>query len=129
MLQKVYEQIVTTSEVASEYGEILPDWVKIEAVQDKYRQRILEIQVDKGEASALALALESPNSLIIIDDYRARKVAGKLKINYTGTIGVIVKAKLTGIILSVKPLLSKIAETNFRVSPEIEQQALKEAGE
>lgn len=129
LLQKVYGQVITTIEVASEYGEMLPDWVTIVTVQDKYRQQILEMQVDKGEASALALALETHDSTIIIDDYRARKVAEKLGINYTGTIGVIIKAKFKGAILSIKPLLAKIKQTDFRITDEIERQALKEAGE
>jgi len=129
LLQKVYGQIVTTIEVAAEYGESLPDWVVIESVNDKHRQKILEMQVDKGEASTLALAIETPDSTIIVDDYRARKVAEKLGINYTGTIGVIIKAKLKGIILSIKPLLAKIRQTEFRITDEIERQALKEAGE
>ena len=47
----------------------------------------------------------------------------------TGTIGVIIKAKLNGIIPSIKPYLDKIKETNFRISAEIELQALKEANE
>lgn len=129
LLQKVYGQIVTTVEVASEYGERLPDWVRIESAQDKYRQEILEMQVDNGEASAIALALETPGCTIIIDDYRARKVAQRLGINYTGTVGDIIKAKLNGIILSIKPLLEKIRQTDFRITEEIERQALKEAGE
>jgi predicted nucleic acid-binding protein len=129
LLQKVYEQIVTTIEVAAEYGERLPDWVIIESVNDKHRQKILEMQVDKGEASALALAIETSDSTIIVDDFRARKVAERLGINYTGTIGVIIKAKLKGIILSIKPLLAKIRQTEFRITDEIERQALKEACE
>ncbi|MCX6198274.1 MAG: DUF3368 domain-containing protein [Bacteroidetes bacterium] len=47
----------------------------------------------------------------------------------TGTNGVIIKAKLNGIIPSVKPYLEKIRNTDFRISDEIELQALKEAGE
>lgn len=127
--KKVYGQIVTTVEVAIKYGERLPDWVVIESVNDKHSQKILETQVDKGEASALALAIETSDSTIIVNDYRARKVAEKLGINYTGTIGVIIKAKLKGIILSIKPLLAKIRQTEFRITDEIEQQALKEASE
>ncbi len=129
LLQKVYGKISTTIEVATEYGESLPDWIEIEKVNDNYKQQLLELQVDKGEASALALALETPDSTIILDDYRARKVAEKLKINYTGTIGVIIRAKIKGIIPSIKPLLSKIKQTDFRLTNEVEQQALKEAGE
>lgn len=96
LLQKVYGKITTTIEVLNEYGEPLPDWVEIEKAKDNYRQQLLEMQIDTGEASAMALALETHGSIIIIDDYRARKIAEKLKLNYTGTIGVIIKAKLKG---------------------------------
>ena len=129
LLQKVYGKIITTIEIATEYGKPLPDWVEIGKVNDNYKQQLLEMQVDKGEASALALALETPDSTVILDDYRARKVAEKLKINYTGTIGVIIRAKINGILPSIKPLLAKIKQTDFRLTNEVEQQALKEAGE
>jgi predicted nucleic acid-binding protein len=129
LLQKVYGRVITTIEVATEYGSLLPNWVEIMASTDKYRQAILELQVDKGEASAIALALEHKDSTVILDDYKARKLAEKLGINITGTIGVIIKAKLEGTIPSIKPILDKIRETNFRFSNEIEVLALKEAQE
>ncbi len=129
LLRKVYGQIITTAEVADEFSETLPEWIKINAPTDKYRQKILELQIDKGEASAIALALEIPDSTIILDDQKARKIADKLGIEITGTLGVIVKAKLRGIIPSVKPFLDKIRQTDFRLSVEIERQALEEAGE
>jgi predicted nucleic acid-binding protein len=87
------------------------------------------MQIDKGESSAIALALETANSTVILDDYKARKIAERLGISYTGTIGVIVKAKLKGIIPSIKPLLQKIKQTDFRLSTDLELQALKEANE
>lgn len=129
LLHKTYGQIITTIEVATEYGQILPEWVEIKSATDKFRQKILEMQIDKGEASAIALALEIPNSTIIIDDYKARKVAEHLGLSITGTIGVIIKAKHKGIITSVIPFLKKIKSTNFRISEDIEIKALKEAGE
>jgi len=129
LLRKVYGKITTTIEVATEYGETLPVWIEIEKVNDIYKQQLLEMQVDKGEASAIALALETPDSTVILDDYHARKVAEKLKLNFTGTIGVIIRAKIKGIIPSIKPLLAKIKQTNFRLTNDIEEQALKEAGE
>ena len=96
---------------------------------DKCKQQLLELQIDKGESSAITLALEIPESTLILDDFKARKVAERLGLVYTGTIGIIVKAKLKGIIPSVKPLIEKIKKTNFRISNEIELQALKEANE
>ena len=129
ILHKVYSKIITTIDIVSEYGEALPDWVKIQNASDKYRQQLLEMQIDKGEASAIALALESPGCTLILDDYKARKIAEKLGIDITGTIGVIIKAKLKGIIPSIKPILEKIRQTDVRLSPEIEILALKEARE
>ena len=129
ILHKVYQKILTTQEIAIEYGEALPDWVEIVTLKDKYRQQLLEMQLDKGESSAIALALETPDSTVILDDYKARKIAHQLGIIYTGTIGVIIKAKLKEIIPSIKPLLEKIKQTDFRLSSEIEFLALKEAKE
>lgn len=129
ILYKVYGQIITTIDIATEYGEILPDWVEIANVFDKSKQQLLEMQIDKGESSAIALALETPNSTIILDDYKARKIAEKLGLAYTGTIGVIIKAKLLGIIPSIKPLLDRMKHTDFRLSADIELQALKESKE
>jgi predicted nucleic acid-binding protein len=129
LLHQVYGKVITTPDIVLEYGGTLPEWVEIASVIDKYKQRLLEMQIDKGESSAIALALEIQDSTIILDDYKARKIAEQLGLSYTGTIGVIIKAKLNGIIPSIKPLLNKIKQTNFRLSVDIELQALKEAAE
>lgn len=129
LLQKVYGKITTTPEIATEYRETLPEWVEIQNVNDQFTQQLLELQIDKGEASAIALALEVSDCTIILDDYKARKIAERLGITITGTIGVIVKAKLSGIIPSIKPLIEKIKQTDFRLSPDVELLALKLAQE
>ena len=116
-------------EVATEYGQPLPDWIRIKGAADKNLQQVLELQIDKGESSAIALAIETPGCIIILDDYKARKVAEKLGLEVTGTIGVIIKAKLKGILSSIKPYLNKINQTDFHLSEDIEREALKQAGE
>ena len=129
LLHKLYGNVTTTLDIAIEYGESLPEWVEIVNVVDKSKQQILELQIDKGESSAIALAMEIPDSTIILDDYIARKIAHQLGLSYTGTIGVIVKAKLRGLIPSISPILNKIKQTNFRLTEELELQALKQSGE
>jgi predicted nucleic acid-binding protein len=66
--------------------------VQIKAVQDKNFQSALFLQVDAGEASALALAAENQPSLLIIDDLKGRRLAQKLNLNITGTLGLILTA-------------------------------------
>ena len=129
LLHKVYQEIVTTAEIQNEFGEKLPNWVKILEVKNKNLQEVLELSIDKGESSAIALAIETPNSVVILDDLKARKVATKLKLTFTGTIGVIIKAKLEGHIQSIKPILKKLKETDFRLSLELETSALIAANE
>lgn len=129
LLQKVYGQITTTVEIAAEFGDSLPDWIEVVIVKEKDKQRLLEMQIDKGESSAIALALEYSDSLLILDDNKARKIASQLNLSYTGTFGVIIKAKLQGIIPSVIPYLDRIKQTDFRITDDVLREILKEAKE
>lgn len=129
LLNSLYDSINITSEIAIEFGENLPDWIQIFDITNKDKQRILELQIDKGEASAIALAMEYENSLLIIDDMKARKIASQLNLNYSGTLGVIIKAKLNGKIKSIKPIIEKIKASDFRISNELFEIALIEANE
>jgi predicted nucleic acid-binding protein len=129
LLRRLYKTVTITQDILSEYGEKLPDWIEVQQAKDHYRQQLLEMQIDKGEASAIALALEINDNIVILDDWKARKLAERLGLSVTGTLGVIIRAKNTGIINSIKPYLDKIRETNFRISEELEQIALQEANE
>lgn len=129
LLRTLYKTVTITEEIVEEYGENLPDWIRVQQVKDHYSQQLLEMHIGKGEASAIALALESDDPVLILDDWKARKVAERLGIRVTGTLGVIIKAKKSGIIPSIKPSLKKIRETDFRISEELEKAVLKEAGE
>jgi predicted nucleic acid-binding protein len=129
LLQKIYSSIITTKEVAEEFSEALPFWIEVKSATSKYYQQILEIQIDKGEASAIALALEIPNCILILDDLKARKIATHLGLTITGTIGVLIKAKLQGHLTSIKPSLEKLSKLNFRISDDLIKAALDLAGE
>lgn len=129
ILKKLFGTIITTQEVAREFGQQLPSWFKIQEPKDKNYQAIIEASVDKGEASAIALAIELDDCLLIIDDRKGRNFATQLGLTIIGTIGVVVDAKLAGIIPSVRPILSKIRTTNFRITERIELLILKKAGE
>jgi predicted nucleic acid-binding protein len=129
ILNKLFGTIITTSEVANEFGQPLPSWVEIKQPSDNNYQSIIQASVDKGEASAIALAIELDDCLLIIDDLKGRKFANQLGLTIIGTIGVIVDAKLAGIIPSIKPILSKIKSTNFRITEQLEALILKRSGE
>jgi predicted nucleic acid-binding protein len=125
LLQRVYGELMTTPEIAEEYGEKIPDWISVRSVTDKKYQSFLETQVDIGEASAIALAAEYEDVLLLLDDLKARKLATSLKFRITGALGVIHKAKQMSIINKVKPLIDKLLSTDFRVAESIIEELLK----
>ncbi len=63
------------------FGNSLPAWIEIRNIcSAKHSQAQLEKVLDKGEASAIALALETDNAILIIDEKKGRKVAKDLKL-------------------------------------------------
>lgn len=129
ILHQLFGTIITTGVIAQEFDRPLPEWAQLQEPADKNYQNIIQASLDKGEASAIALAVEIDDCLLIIDDLKGRHFALQLGLTITGTLGVIVDAKHSGHIQSVKPIMEKIRQTNFRVSDKIEQLILKLAGE
>lgn len=116
VLHQAFKNIVTTPEIQQEFGTKLPAWIEIRPVTDKTLQEVFKETVDAGEASAIALAMETSNAILIVDDLKGRKLASKMALNFMGTLGLLVKAKEYGVIPAVKPYLEKIQATDFRVS-------------
>jgi len=128
-LEKLYREIYVTREIAMEFGEKLPDWIKVESVRNKKYQQLLDLFLDKGEASAIALALEFDNVLLILDDLKGRKEAEKLGLKITGTLGILIKTKQSGLIQELRPYLEDLKAAGFRISPIVEKEVLRRTDE
>lgn len=129
LLHQLFTTVITTPEIAEEYGQTLPEWVTVLSVRNKKLQQDLSLIVDSGEASAIALAHEIENNYMITDDLQARKLALKLGLTIIGTLGVLLRAKQKGLISLLAPYLEQIKQTNFRMSADLLNIILKEAGE
>jgi predicted nucleic acid-binding protein len=128
ILPKLFDSIFITATVADEFGSDLPKWIKVKDAKDKKYVTLLETNVDSGEASSIALAAEI-GGLLILDDIKARKLALELKLDYTGTLGILVDAKRSGFIKSLKEILNKIKQTNFYLTEDLERKLLEMADE
>lgn len=129
LLQKLFGTVVITEIVSQEFGDAIPDWINVEKTVAHSSQLLLQTGLDKGEASSIALALEHPDSLLIIDELKGRKLAKKLGLTITGTLGILAQAKMKGHISSLKLLVEKIKKTNFRLDEQLVRQTLIDAGE
>lgn len=84
----------------------------------------------KGESECLALAMEHPGSLLVLDDLSARAAAVANGLAFTGTLGILAAAKAHGKIESLSEVLQSLKrEARFWISPQLERSLLKEAGE
>lgn len=82
-----------------------------------------------GETEVLALALETEDPIVILDDALARRAAEFLGLRLTGTLGLLLDAKRTGVIPQVASVLSELHALNFRVAGQTRAAVLKLAGE
>lgn len=89
----------------------------------------LVTDLGRGEAQAIALGLENPNSRLILDDTLARRIARLHKLQFTGTVGVIVKAKQAGLLPTVSPVIFALREAGLWLSDLLVTQVLRQAGE
>lgn len=128
ILPQVFSPITIPPAVQAEVGITAP-WLTVVAVQNQAVVATLKTQVDDGEAEAIALALESGDVFVILDDLAARRVAIQLGLKVIGTVGMLLRAKQQGIISEIKPLLTSLNEVDFRISAAIVQRALQLAGE
>ena len=62
----------------------------------------------RGEAEAICLSLEKKAKLCLIDDKDAGAIAQMHDLLVTGTLGILLKAKKTGLISTVKQLIDKL---------------------
>lgn len=129
LLRKFGRAVLVTPAIASEFKETLPPWIEIASPSHNRYLEILQFELDEGEASAIALALEMDDSALLIDELKGRKVAGMLNLKYSGTFGLLLRAKQEGFISRVKPILEKVRATDFRFSEKLLEIVLEQAGE
>ena len=88
----------------------------------------LLIMVGQGEAEAIALAQET-SSVLLLDDLRARKLAGRLGLRRMGTVALLGRAKREGLIPKLKPMLDALVANGIFIRQELIAAALQEVGE
>ncbi len=128
LLRKVYGNILITNSVAKEFNRPVPKWIKIINPKAKSHAELYSL-LDMGEASSIALATEYSDSLLIVDETKGRKIARELGLRITGSLGVLVTAKNLGYLQSIKSILKKIEQTNFRISKTLIHKILQTANE
>jgi predicted nucleic acid-binding protein len=108
---------------------IQADWLRVVpllgAVPDDFA-----LSLDSGEAEALALAFETKAALVLLDESAARLKAHQLGIAFTGVLGILRRARISGRIPSLKAEILRLrTDARFFVAAPLEKRLLSSVGE
>jgi len=120
ILEKMYGSIIVTPAVVEEYGAQLPEWITVQAVSDADKVTVFNKLIGPGESSAIALAMEIKEALLIVDDRRARQFALSLGLEIIGTLGLLIQAYENNIIQDIDSAIVSLREVGFRLPADTE---------
>lgn len=127
ILPALFDPIMIPPEVEREFG-VKFSWLQAENLSNNLLVAALRLVVDAGEAEAIALASEK-SCLLISDDKQARAAAKRLGVAVIGTVGVLVRAKQSGVVSAIKPILDDLELNGFFIGRALREEALKLVGE
>lgn len=139
LLPRVFAQVFTVPAVINElavgqqrgYDVAKPDerpWLQIIAPQSVPSEWLVS-DLGNGELETMALALEHPGKVVILDDALARRIAQAAGLEVWGTLRVLLEAKKQGLISEIAPLVDKMRLSGMWISEDVRQRILLLAGE
>lgn len=138
LINLVFGQVIIPDKVFEELCEVPgqqsiienTSWIFIEKPHNERLVKILEANLDPGEAAAIVLALELKSDFLIMDERKGRAKAEEMGLKIIGVLGILLQAKQMGAIGSVKELTDQLIEkAEFFINPKLYQHILKLAGE
>jgi len=129
--QAVWREVVETGKGQPGAQDVASaSWLTIRQVTNTSLISLLKIELDEGEAEAIALFAENPVDAILLDEKNARRAARQMGLPVLGTVGILIWAKQKGLIITLKEQLDTLQnQGNFRISQSLYQKALNRVGE
>lgn len=141
LLPALFGEIVIPDAVFHEIAVAVPNapgaldirmapWIHRHLVANQPLVTSLRLELDLGEAEAIACAVEANARLLLIDERRGRLVAQRLGLSVMGLVGALLLARKRGLIESIRPLLDDLRRVaGFWVSDALYHRALYDVGE
>ena len=139
LMPALFESVQVPSAVVAELAEgrrqgvNLPElaglpWVTVRSVRDRTLLPLVT-SLGSGEKEVLALGLEAPDHLLVLDDRAARRYAIAVGLELTGTVGILLLAKERRLLDAVRPALDRLQRLRFRLSAATYRRVLDFGGE
>lgn len=135
LLRQLYREVVIPPAVEAElrrngvgHGELA--WLAIKEPAGTGLVEQLSARLHAGEAEAIILAVELRADRILIDERRARRVAGEFHLQPVGLLGVLAEAKQRGYLRECRPVLDGMMQVaGFWIGDRLYARFLEEVGE
>ena len=138
-LPKLFDEVWTPEAVKEElltgqsrgYDVPSPDdypWLRV-VNPNSMPSEWLALDLGVGEIAAMALALENPTRIVLLDDMLARRTAQVAGLQVWGTLKLLLEAKSIGLVDKIEPCITSLTESGMWISTEVKQRILKVAGE
>jgi predicted nucleic acid-binding protein len=108
-------------------GDQIP-WLRIEQPVTRASEW-LSADLGAGELAAIALGLDQPEKILLLDDALARRTAQAAGLKVWGTLRVLLEAKAHGLTERVETHVDALTTAGLWVSSEVRQRILRLAGE
>lgn len=139
LLQRLFDRVVVPEAVWREVVVVGADrpgaaatraatWIQVLPV-DARAVAPLRDRLDPGEAEAIVLASAVHANLLLIDDQAGRQLAAEFGLTIIGTLGVLVRAKRSGLLPAVRPVVEAIVALGFHATPDLIEKVAALAGE
>ncbi len=89
----------------------------------------LSLDLGPGELAVLAIALDDPQRVVLLDDSLARRIAQAAGLTVWGTLRVLLEAKSQGLTNRIAPHVDQLQNAGMWMSRAIRQRILALAGE
>jgi len=143
LLPRQFEEVLIPAEVLA---ELKPDsgypgvgavqqaqadgWLRVVALSNIHLAQALTLELDQGEDAAIALALQLGYHRILMDERDGRAKSKSLGLAPTGLLGVLLRAKITGQIPSLKNVMHALQhDAGFFIDANLFDRLLTEADE
>ena len=90
---------------------------------------ILSWDLGAGETQVISHAIVNSSDRVVIDDLEARRCAKAMGLAIIGTLGIVGRAKVNGLIEKAAPVIRRLREAGLYVSDDLVQRLLQEVGE
>ena len=119
LLDDLYQELIIPTAVKEEFGSPQINNLTLVTVSLSLAELLeQELNLGPGESQVLALAKED-NLTAVLDDQKARSVAARLEVDFTGTLGILLKAEKHNAINSAANEAKKLKKEGFYISQKL----------